>query len=421
MSLPNIQSVAVIGLGYVGLPLAKLFTESGLNVIGIEASSRRVESLLAGRSYLNDITDQDLSNMLATQRFKPSVDYSQIESTNGVVICVPTPLTSTGEPDLSFIHSAAESVARHLKPSQFVILESSTFPGTTTDYLIPILESSGLMAGEDFYVAYSPERIDPGSQFDIRNIPKIVGGIDDYSTQLAVSLYQRVFKTTVSVSSPATAELTKLLENTQRLVNISLINEMSIICCKLGVDVWEIINAAASKPYGFTVYYPGPGIGGHCIPVDPLYLQSKLGSLGERSLLIDAATEVNRRMPAYIVERCSELFYVPNPNVLVIGVAYKPNVNDVRESPALEIIKELIDRKVSVSFHDPLVKQIRIRECTLYSIELTEESIIDSDIVVILTDHSNIDYQLIYDHSQLIFDTRNVYSSFPDKSHVIKL
>jgi UDP-N-acetyl-D-glucosamine dehydrogenase len=404
--------VCVIGLGYVGLPLAKLFVDSGFVVMGIDRDEHKIESIRNGSSYLTDLSNDEIAELSDSGRFSCTTDFSIVKSADVVIICVPTPWNdSTNEPDLNYIESAARSITPYLREGQLVVLESSTFPGTTEEVLAPILEESGLRAGSDIYIAYSPERIDPGSAYDTRKIPKVLGGINDFSRKVAEGIYRQVFREVVVVSSTKAAELTKLLENTQRLINISLMNELTHLAEKLRINIWEVIQAASTKPYGFTPFYPGPGIGGHCIPVDPLYLKWTAERHGLHSTLIAAAHTVNTAMPGYVVSRILKLTDKQVPNVLLIGMTYKRDVNDLRESSSLEILELLTEQGAEVSYHDPLVSQLQIKDVTYQSVSLDADTLQAFDVVAVLTNHSTVDYDLILAHAPVIFDTRQVYET----------
>jgi len=404
--------IGIVGLGYVGLPLAIAFSRAGFKVLGFDIQPKRVDSVNKGQSYIADIDSDRLSAVVANNRLEATTAQSRLGEVDAICICVSTPLTKTKEPDLSYVTHQSEELSRYLQPGQLVILESTTYPGTTREVVLPILERSGLKAGQDFYLAYSPERIDPGNKkYSIRNTPKIVGGIDPLSTELAELLYRQVAEVVVPVSSPEVAEMTKVFENVFRNVNIALVNELSQLCEKMGISVWEIINAAASKPFGYMPFYPGPGIGGHCIPLDPYYLASKAKEFDFHTRFIELAAEINERMPCYVTSRITEALTANGKNlngarVLVLGVTYKKDVEDIRESPALNLIQLLREKGARVSYNDPYIAKIQISKDTLTSVELTEECLSGADCVVIATDHSHYDYQHIADKASLIFDTR---------------
>ncbi|WP_126426059.1 nucleotide sugar dehydrogenase [Brevibacillus marinus] len=422
--LENETKVGIVGLGYVGLPLAMLFVAKGVQVRGIDIDRKKIESLRQGTSYLTDITDEEVRQLVSSGRFEPTSQYDAVSDVDAVIFCVPTPLRDHAYPDLSYIQSAASAIVPYMKPGQLIILESSTFPGTTEEVLRPILENGGKQAGVDFYLGYSPERIDPGNkEVRLETIPKVVSGVTEACLRQLARLYGRVFTNLVPVSSPRAAEMTKLLENCQRFVNISFINEIAMICEKMGIDVWEVIEAAKTKPYGFTPYYPGPGIGGHCIPVDPLYLQWKAKQYQLETKFIELAKVINDQMQDYIVERISK--HLPagktlaNSRLLLIGITYKRDVNDVRESTPLGIFAKLLARGVDVSYYDPLVPHIAHDGNMYYSVDLTPETLEQADCVVLLTDHSQLPHDLLVAHAPLLFDTRGaIRESHP---HVVRL
>lgn len=417
------QSVAVIGLGYVGLPLALLIAKKGYQVFGIDVDKRKIDTLKQKKSYLPDLHDDMIVEAVESGQFYAVSDMEKAGEAEAIIICVPTPLTSYHTPDLTYLQAAAQALGEQLKQDQLVVLESSTYPGTTKEVLQPILEkTSGLRVGKDFHIAYSPERIDPGNKsYTVEEIPKLVSGLTDACGDRIEDLYSQIFQRVVRVSSPEVAEMAKILENSQRLVNISFINEIAQICDQMNIDVWEVIDAAATKPFGFTPYYPGPGIGGHCIPVDPLYLQWKSRSYGTESQFIGLSEKVNRAMPHIVAGKISELLDgVPNPKVLLYGVAYKKDVNDVRESPALDLITILHEQGVKVDYHDPYIDEIRLTEGTMHSVELTVEKIQEADCVIILTDHTGIPVELIVKHAQRVFDTRNATTAVKDVAHVYR-
>lgn len=407
-------SVAVIGLGYVGLPLALRISQSGFSVTGLDNNQARVDQLSIGISPLLEISDDEIRSAIENDAFKPTVASDSLSDSDIILICVPTPLED-GSPNMSDIEQAARAVARNLRPGQLVILESTTYPGTTEDLLRGLLEQDGLKAGEDFFLGFSPERIDPGNkEFHLANVPKVIGGIDPKSADLMEGFYGSFIDRVVRVSSPKTAEMAKLLENTYRHVNIALANEMAILCHDLDIDVWEVIEAAATKPFGFEAFYPGPGWGGHCIPVDPAYLSWRVRQMGSTARFVELAREFNQRMPAYVVERLSEALNdqdktLRGSNILILGVAYKPNVRDVRESPALAIIERLVKVGAIVRFHDPYVASIRLKGGEMKASELSLMSLGEADIVLAHTSHAAYDAQWIADHSKLIFDTRNFF------------
>ncbi|HET6266344.1 MAG TPA: nucleotide sugar dehydrogenase [Acidobacteriota bacterium] len=418
--------VALIGLGYVGLPMAVAFAQAGFPVLGIDNDTERVKNLQAGHSYILDVHDESLAAVKSN--FKAGSDFAVLHEADVVIICVPTPLRKTKDPDLSYILSATSQVARHLHNGQLIILESTTYPGTTDEIILPELRKTGLRAGVDFYLAFSPERTDPGNtKFNIRNTPKIVGGVSQESGELASQLYSAIVETVVTVSSAKTAEMVKLLENTFRAINIGMVNEMAIMCEKLGIDTWEVINAAATKPFGFMPFYPGPGLGGHCIPVDPHYLSWKLKTLNYAARFIELAGEINSSMPAYVVQKISDALNddhksVRGSQIFILGAAYKRDSNDVRESPALDICKLLLAKGAHVSYHDPYVSEVRLDGVPIQRVKLDPAGLKAMDCVVIVTDHSAYDWQLIVDHSRLVMDTRNATAKVKNPAcRIVKL
>jgi UDP-N-acetyl-D-glucosamine dehydrogenase len=408
--------VGVVGLGYVGLPLAETFAWGGYPVLGFDIDEQKVARLKRGESYIGHICAERVAELIDSGRFDATSDPARFVEVDVIVICVPTPLTEAREPDLSFIIKTGQDIAPHLRPGQLVILESSTYPGTTEEVLRPILEENGLAAGRDFFLAYSPEREDPGNKdFATRNIPKVVGGIDDVSRDLAVALYQPVVDGVVPVSSPGVAEACKILENTYRAVNIALVNELKMVFDRMGIDVWEVIAAAKTKPFGFQAFYPGPGLGGHCIPVDPFYLTWVARKYGVHTRFIELAGEVNTAMPRWVVDRVAEALNdqdrpLRGSKVCVLGVAYKKDVDDPRESPAFVILELLQRRGAVVSYNDPHVPtlpRMRNHDLRLDSQPLTPEFLAAQDCVLVVTDHSAYDFPEIVRHARLVVDTRN--------------
>jgi len=403
----------IVGLGYVGLPLAYELAHAGYRVLGYDINPKVVDGLNAGRSHIKDITDAQLQSILDAGRFEATADPGRLGEPDAVSICVPTPLSKFKDPDVSYIVAATEAVKGTLRPGQAIILESTTYPGTTREVMQPALESTGLRIGEDFFLAFSPERVDPGNPtWNTRNTPKVVGGITPDCTRVVAALYQPAIEHVVPVSSIETAELVKLLENTFRSVNIGLVNEMAIVCDKLGVDVWEVIEAAATKPFGFMKFLPGPGVGGHCIPIDPHYLAWKMRGLNYKTRFIDLAGEVNSEMPLFWVRKLGELLNgeglaVKGSRVLVVGVAYKKDIDDLRESPALDIIRLLDSQGARVSYHDPFVTEFTEDGVRRTSCPLTAAALADFDAVMIVTDHSSVDYRLIRDAGLVVVDTRH--------------
>jgi UDP-N-acetyl-D-glucosamine dehydrogenase len=403
----------IVGLGYVGLPLAVELADAGYQVLGFDVQQKVVEGLNACRSHVKDITDAQLRAVVTAGRFSASTDMSRLGEPDAVSICVPTPLSKFKDPDVSYIVAATESVKRTLRRGQAIILESTTYPGTTREILLPALESTGLAVGEDFFLAFSPERVDPGNPVYLtRNTPKVVGGITDACRRVAVALYQPAIDVLVPVSTTEAAELVKLLENTFRSVNIGLVNEMAIVCDKLGVDVWEVIEAAATKPFGFMKFLPGPGLGGHCIPIDPHYLAWKMRGLNYKTRFIDLAGELNTEMPLFWVRKVAEVLNgqgkaVRGASVLVLGVAYKRDIDDIRESPALDIIRLLEGQGAHVSYADPHVPIFSEDGHEFHAVPLTPETVAAADCVMIVTNHSVFDYRMIKRNAKLVVDTRN--------------
>ncbi|MBW2374345.1 MAG: nucleotide sugar dehydrogenase [Deltaproteobacteria bacterium] len=417
--------IGVIGLGYVGLPLALEFAKAGFRVAGIDLNADKIRVLQEGRSYIEDVPSEELAAVMKEGRFSASTDSVQLSSIDVINICVPTPLTRTKDPDVSHLVAALESIQRRLRSGQLVILGSTTYPGTTHELFVPMLESSGLKVGEDFALAFAPERIDPGSEWAVREVPKVVGGETPLCTELAAELYETIFDTVVRVSSSQSAEMVKLLENTFRAINIGLANEVALMCDRLGLDVWEVIEAAATKPYGFMKFLPGPGLGGHCIPVDPSYLAWKMKSLNFQARFIELATEINSQMPGHVVQRVADLLNeerlaVNGARVLVLGVAYKRDVSDMRESPALDVIRGLVARGAEVAYHDPHVPECEIDGRVHKNVELTDERLRSSDLVAILTDHRAVDYGRVVRESGRVFDTRNATASVSDDREKIR-
>jgi UDP-N-acetyl-D-glucosamine dehydrogenase len=409
-------TVSVIGLGYVGLPLAETFAAGGFTVIGFDIDDEKIARLKAGESYIKHISSQRIGELRDGGRFSATFDPAAFTEADAIVICVPTPLTETREPDLSFIESTGRMLKDHIKRGQLIVLESTTYPGTTEDLLKPILEESGLKAGRDFFLAFSPEREDPGNPiFSTRNIPKVVGGMDAVSRDLAVALYEPCVEGVIPVSGTRVAEACKILENTYRAVNIALVNELKVIFDQMGIDVWEVIDAAKTKPFGFQAFYPGPGLGGHCIPIDPFYLTWIARKHGVYTRFIELAGEINTAMPNYVVRRTAEALNedgkaLKGAKVCVMGVAYKKNVDDPRESPAFTIMEMLQSQGAVVSYHDPYVPTLpKMRHHTIKgaSAALTPEFVGKQDCFLIVTDHSNVDYRALARNAVLIVDTRN--------------
>jgi len=416
----------VIGLGYVGLPLALEFAKAGFRVTGIDLDERKVEAIARGRSYIVDVSDDEIAGPVQARRFTATTDFSVIRDCDTINICVPTPLRKTKDPDLTYVVSAVNEIRQHLRRGQLVILESTTYPGTTEEVVRPALEASGLEVGTDFALAFSPERIDPGnSQFNTRNIPKVVGGVTPACTQVAKRLYEASVDTVVPVSSTQVAEMVKLLENTFRSVNIGLVNEIALMCSALKINVWEVIEAAKTKPFGFMAFYPGPGLGGHCIPIDPFYLSWKAKMNGFDARFIELAGAINESMPRFVVERITDALNqhrksVRGSRIHVLGVAYKAGVNDMRESPALTVMKILADKGAILSYTDPYVPKVHEEGFALDSVDIAAARLPTVDCVVILTAHSELDYDRVVREARLVVDTRNALQGC-DAAHVIRL
>jgi UDP-N-acetyl-D-glucosamine dehydrogenase len=403
----------IVGLGYVGLPLAMELTHAGYRVLGFDISPRVVDGLNAGRSHIQDVPSEAIAAAVKAGKFAATADLARLKEPDAISIAVPTPLSKTKDPDVSYVIAATDSIKKTLRRGQLVILESTTYPGTTRELMLPALESTGLKVGEDFFLAFSPERVDPGNPtYGTRNTPKVVGGITPSCLEVTMALYQPSIERLVPVSSTEAAELVKILENTFRSVNIGLVNEMAIVCDKLGVDVWEVIDAAATKPFGFMKFTPGPGVGGHCIPLDPHYLAWKMRTLNYRTRFIELAGEINAEMPEYWVARVADRLNdqgkaVRGSKVLVVGVAYKKDIDDIRESPALDVIRLLEQRGAIVTYHDPHVARLHEDGVELTSVPLAADTLRGADCVVIVTDHTSLDYALIGRESRLVVDTRH--------------
>jgi UDP-N-acetyl-D-glucosamine dehydrogenase len=411
-------TIAVIGLGYVGLPLAVEMAKSGIRVHGIDVNPEKVKLVNKGRSYVQDVSHRDLTSVMRKGRLSATVDFAVLSDADVIDICVPTPLRKTKDPDISFVIDAVEQIVKYLKPGQLVILESTTYPGTTEEVMLPRLESTGLKVGRDFFLAFSPERVDPGNpKFKTTNIPKVVGGVTANCTEVACELYGIAMETVVPVSSPTVAEMVKLLENTFRSVNIGLVNEMCLMCDRMNIDVWQVIEAAATKPFGFLKFYPGPGLGGHCIPIDPFYLSWKAKMAGFEPRFIELAGQVNSTMPEYVVSKVNDALNdfrksVNGSKILVLGAAYKRDVNDTRESPAIDVIRLLEEKGGRVDYSDPHVDEIQVDGTRMRSVRLTGPEIRSYDCIVIVTDHSAFDYKKIVKNALAIVDTRNALKDF---------
>jgi UDP-N-acetyl-D-glucosamine dehydrogenase len=422
-------TVGVVGLGYVGLPLAVEFAHGGLTAVGIDLDARKVAAIERGQSYIPDVPSADVAALVSAGRLHATTDFRVVRNLDTVNICVPTPLRKTKDPDMSYIVSAVEAIAEHLHPGMLIVLESTTYPGTTEEVVQPLLERSGLKAGRDFFLAFSPERVDPGNgTFTTRNVPKVVGGMTPTCAELAAALYSSAVETVVPVNSPRVAEMVKLLENTFRAVNIGLVNEIALMCDKLGIDVWEVIDAAKTKPFGFMPFYPGPGLGGHCIPIDPFYLSWKARQNGFEARFIELAGQVNGSMPHFVVDKIAEALNgvkkaVNGSRVLIVGIAYKRDIDDIRESPALDVMAVLQEKGAEVSYADPFVPTLSGRAWSggrdLHATPLDPATLARFDCVAILTDHRIVDYKTLVGAAPLLVDTRNtIKQSYP---HVFKL
>lgn len=417
---PEHPSVAIIGMGYVGLPLALEFVEGGCRVTGIDVDPEKPRMIAEGRSYLKHIPSERIADAVKTGRLECTTNFSDVKDSDAIIICVPTPLGKSREPDLSYVTSTGRQVSEFLQPGQLVVLESTTYPGTTREQLVPILEESGLKAGSDFFVAFSPEREDPGNKhYTTRTIPKLVGAMTAEGVEAAEKVYSCAVENVVTVSSPEVAEMAKITENTYRAVNIALVNELKMLATRMGVDIWEVIRAASTKPFGYTPFYPGPGLGGHCIPIDPFYLTWKAHQFGMPTRFIELAGEINTGMPSFVVSIITRALNdrkksVRGSRVLILGMAYKPDIDDIRETPALQVMDQLLELGAEVDYNDPYVGSIGETRQTSrrpVSVELTESSLSGYDCTVIITDHSCYDYQWIVDNSSLIIDTRNACSN----------
>lgn len=409
--------IAIVGLGYVGLPLAVEFADKGFRVTGIEIDNDRLRHIKRGESYITDITSAQLKKILNSKRLCASAEFSALKEADVIIICVPTPLKRKYHPDISYIKQAVKAISENMKKGTLVVLESTTYPGTTEEVILPLLEQSGLKHAKDFYLSFSPERIDPNNRkYPVNKIPKIVGGVTKAATRLAVMAYANIIDKVVEVSSARVAEAAKLLENTFRLINIAMIDELTMMAHKMNIDIWEVIRAAATKPFGFMPFYPGPGVGGHCIPKDPLYLYWKAKHYGFRSRFIKLASDVINHMPGYVVERVIEELKKRvkkekgrRTKVLVVGVTYKKDVKDLRKSPSIDIIDIFEKKGISASYYDPLIPFLKFNGIDLESIALDKKSLQGFDCTLIATDHTQVDYGFILKNSKMVFDTRNVY------------
>jgi UDP-N-acetyl-D-glucosamine dehydrogenase len=406
--------VVVLGLGYVGLPLAAVFAGAGFKVIGVDPDQRKVDTICRGESHIPDVSSAEVSRLVSSGHLQATGDFSVLREADAVSICVPTPLRKTGDPDLSYIFSVTEELARYVHPGMVVVLESTTYPGTTREILLPKLsEAAGLTAGEDFFLAFSPERVDPGREdWTTINTPKVMGGVTEACSEMAAAWYGQALQSVVPVSSAEVAEMAKLLENTFRMINIGLVNEMALMCDRLGIDVWEVIEAAATKPFGYMKFTPGPGLGGHCIPIDPLYLSWKLRSLKYTARFIELASEINTGMPRYVVGKVQDALNLQGKplkgsRVLVLGVAYKPDIDDLRESPAIDVIGLLRQKGAEVEFHDPFIPTLSEDGIVLESVPDLMAAARQADCVAIITNHSSYDYAALLENAQMIVDSRN--------------
>ncbi|HYC01361.1 MAG TPA: nucleotide sugar dehydrogenase [Candidatus Limnocylindrales bacterium] len=405
----------VVGLGYVGLPLAVELAHSGLRVMGIDVSESKVAAIKAGRSYILDVPTERVAELVRSGHLDATTDFASVAELDTINVCVPTPLRKTREPDLSYVIDAVDSLVQYMRPGQLLILESTTYPGTTEEIVLPRLRDAGLEPGKDVEVAFSPERTDPGNRdYNTRTIPKVVGGHTPAANRAACALYGRCIDKVVSVSSPRVAEMVKLLENTFRSVNIALVNEMAMMCDRLGIDVWEVIDAAATKPFGFMPFYPGPGLGGHCIPVDPHYLTWKARAEGFEPRFIELAGQINSQKPEFVASKVMDALNdrgrsLKGSKILALGVAYKRDVDDVRESPSLDVMALLLDKGADITFCDPFVSQVELRGKTVQGVALDQQRLASADLVLLLTDHSSFDRPFIAKHAPLIVDTRNAF------------
>ena len=418
--------LGVVGLGYVGLPLAVEMAKAGHRVVGIDVSAEKVALVNAGESYIPDVPTEELAKLVSAGLISATTDFSRAAETDAVAICVPTPLNETKEPDTSYMESAAKAIAPHLHADMLITLESTTYPGTTEEVIQPILESGGLKVGTDLYLAFSPERVDPGNPvFQTRNTPKVVGGVTPACTEHAVALYGRYIDTVVPVSGTRAAEMSKLLENTFRGVNIALMNELVMLCERMDINLWEVIEAAKTKPFGFMPFYPGPGLGGHCIPIDPFYLSWKAKQFDFRTEFIDLSGRINENMPYYVITRLMDAMNhqrksLAGSKVLVLGVAYKADIDDMRESPAIRIVELLLEKEADVVYHDPYVPAFSAGGTPIPHVELTPAEVAAADVVLVITAHKNLDYAMIAREARLVLDTRNALAAFGGE-HIVTL
>ena len=419
-------TLGVIGLGYVGLPLAVEKAKAGFKVYGFDVQKEKVDMVNAGKNYIGDVVNEDLEALVKAGQLVATANFADAAKCDCVCICVPTPLDAHQQPDISYVRSSTESIMPYVHKDMLVVLESTTYPGTTEELCKPILEKSGLKCGEDFYLAFSPERVDPGNLiYKTKNTPKVVGGCTPKCTEIAAAMYETVLEAPVyKVSSPAIAEMEKILENTYRNVNIGLINELAILCDRMGINIWEVIDAAKSKPYGFQAFYPGPGLGGHCIPLDPYYLSWKAREYGFHTSMIESSMMVNDRMPEYCVDRAARILNtfkksMNGAKILVLGVAYKQNIADFRESPAINVIKELQKRSAEIAYYDPWVPSFRWKGMSMTGIPaLTEEALREADLVMVTTAHTNVDYAFVQKNAKFVFDTKNAMKAVTERGNI---
>ncbi|MDY0339836.1 MAG: nucleotide sugar dehydrogenase [Coriobacteriia bacterium] len=417
--------LGVVGLGYVGLPLAVEMAKAGHRVIGLEVSAEKVDLINAGESYIPDVSTEELASLVSAGLIEATTDFSRAGDTDAIAICVPTPLNETKEPDTSYMVAATRSITPYLHPDMLITLESTTYPGTTEEVIQPILESGGLKVGTDLYLAFSPERVDPGNPvYQTRNTPKVIGGVTPACTEHALALYGRYIDTVVPVSSTRVAEMTKLLENTFRGVNIALMNELLMLCERMGISLWEVIEAAKTKPFGYMAFYPGPGLGGHCIPIDPFYLSWKAKQYDFRTEFIDLSGRINENMPYYVIDRLMDALNVQrkplaDSKVLILGVSYKAEIDDMRESPAIRVAELLVEKNADISYHDPFVEAFEVSGTPVPWVELTPEIVAAADVVLIITAHKDIDYSMVAENAQLVLDTRNALAGVHDPKVVL--
>jgi UDP-N-acetyl-D-glucosamine dehydrogenase len=418
--------LGVIGLGYVGLPLAVEKAKAGFKTLGFDVQEQKVDMVNRGENYIGDVVNEDLAALVQTNQLAATSDFAQVAAADCVCICVPTPLDVHQQPDISYVKASAENIAKHLQHGMLVVLESTTYPGTTEELVMPILETSGLKCGTDFFLAFSPERVDPGNLiYKTKNTPKVVGGITPHCTEVAATLYETILEAKIHrVSSPAVAEMEKILENTYRNINIGLVNELAILCNKMQINLWEVIDAAKTKPYGFQAFYPGPGLGGHCIPLDPYYLSWKAREYGFHTSMIEASMMINDRMPEYCAERAAKILNrhqkpLNGSKILILGVAYKQDIDDYRESPALKVIQELEQSGAHIDVYDPHISEFFINGNKYATAsELSETLVARADLVIITTAHTSVDYAFVQNHAKAIFDTKNVTKNLQNKENI---